>query len=124
MISFAWTNYRALLIAAHHQLGTPLVLIWDNLTVDRDARLHTCIDAQDWLKVSYLPPYAPDLNSVENIWSLLRRSSRANRAFTDPDHLLGTLRRVLRQLQYRRDVIDGCLAATDLNLTTSRLHAR
>jgi transposase len=122
--SFAWTDYRDLLIAAHHQLGAPLVLIWDNLNVHRDVRLRTFIDAQDWLRVYYLPPYAPDLNPVESIWSLLRRSSQANRAFTDPDHLLGTLRRGLRQLQYRREVIDGCLAVTGLNLTTSRLQAR
>lgn len=29
--SFAWTDYRDLLSAAHQQLGGPLVLVWDNL---------------------------------------------------------------------------------------------
>lgn len=28
--SFAWNDYRDLLISAHQQLGRPLVLIWDN----------------------------------------------------------------------------------------------
>ncbi|GAA2934322.1 hypothetical protein GCM10020221_32550 [Streptomyces thioluteus] len=28
---------------------------------------------RDWLHVYQLPPYAPDLNPVEGIWSLLRR---------------------------------------------------
>jgi hypothetical protein len=28
---FTWTEYRDLLIAAHQQLGAPIVLIWDNL---------------------------------------------------------------------------------------------
>lgn len=28
--SFAWTDYRDLLIAAHQQLGGSIVLIWDN----------------------------------------------------------------------------------------------
>lgn len=27
--SFAWSDYRDLLIAAHRQLGAPIVLIWD-----------------------------------------------------------------------------------------------
>jgi hypothetical protein len=59
--------------------------------------------------------YAPDLNPVEGLWSVLRRTSLANRAFTDPDDLVTTVRTGLRQLQYRPDVLDGCLAGTGLN---------
>lgn len=29
--SFAWTDYRDLLIAAHLQLDAPIVVVWDNL---------------------------------------------------------------------------------------------
>lgn len=62
---------------------------------------------------------APDLNPVEGIWSLLRRSSQVNTAFTEPDHLIGTLRQRLRQIQYCINLINGCLAETGLTLTTS-----
>nr|WP_262705096.1 transposase [Streptomyces sp. NEAU-383] len=112
--SFAWTDYRDLLVAAHQQLGGPIVLIWDNLNVHRDARMRAFIDAHDWITAFHLPPYAPDLNPVEGVWSLLRRSSQANTAFIDPDHLIRHLRRGLRQIQYRSDLIDGFLAATRL----------
>ncbi|MFI5688130.1 IS630 family transposase [Streptomyces sp. NPDC051636] len=37
--SFTWTDYRDLLIAAHQQLGAPIVLVWDNLNVHKDRRL-------------------------------------------------------------------------------------
>ncbi|HET6355925.1 MAG TPA: IS630 family transposase, partial [Streptomyces sp.] len=40
-------------------------------------------------------------------------------AFTDPNHLLRALRQGLRQIQYRGELIDGCLAATGLTLTTT-----
>jgi transposase len=73
------------------------------------------IDQRDWLTVYQLPAYAPDLNPVEGLWSVLRRTSLANRAFTDPDDLVTTVRTGLRQLQYRPDVLDGCLAGTGLN---------
>lgn len=43
---------------------------------------------RDWLTVYQLPPYAPDLNPVEGIWSVLRRTTVANRAFADPDDLI------------------------------------
>ena len=118
--SLTWTDYRDLLIAAHQQLGAPLVLVWDNLNVHKDRRLREFIDTHDWITCYFLPAYAPDLNPVEGIWSLLRRSSQVNTAFTDPDHLISTLRHGLRQIQYRSNLINGCLAETGLTLTTSR----
>ncbi|GAB2744515.1 hypothetical protein GCM10027072_45570 [Streptomyces bullii] len=39
----------------------------------------------DWLTIYYLPPYAPDLNPVEGIWSLLRRGWLSNVASSSPD---------------------------------------
>ncbi|GLF92820.1 IS630 family transposase [Streptomyces yaizuensis] len=119
--SFAWTDYRDLLKAAHRQLGGPVILIWDNLNVHKDRRLRALIDAQDWLTAYHLPPYAPDLNPVEGIWSLLRRSSQANTAFTSPEHLITTLRHGHRRLQYRSDTLNGCLTETGLTMTTPRL---
>ncbi|WP_425276218.1 IS630 family transposase [Streptomyces lavendulae] len=113
---FAWTEYRDLLIAAHQQLGGPIILIWDNLNVHKERRMKAFIDAQDWLTAYHLPSYAPDLNPVEGIWSILRRTSQANTAFTDPSHLMRRLRHGLRQIQYRSDIINGCLTATGLIL--------
>ena len=80
--------------------------------------------SQNTSYLDQMPSYAPDLDPVEGLWSLLRRSSQANTAFTDPDHLMRTLRHGLRQIQYRSNLIDGCLAETGLTLTTSRQQAQ
>lgn len=72
--------------------------------------------ANDWITVRYLPPSAPQLNPVEGIWSLLARRCQANTAFTDPAHLMRAVWRGLRQVQYRPDLMDGCLAGTGLSL--------
>ncbi|MDP9869675.1 MULTISPECIES: transposase [Streptosporangium] len=87
------------------------MLVGDNLNVHRDVRLRALIDARDRLTVYCLPPYAPDLNPVESVWSMLRRSSQTILAFTEPGQLLRSLRRGLREIQYRSDLITGCLAA-------------
>jgi transposase len=42
------------------------------------------IAGTDWLSVYRLPSYAPDLNPVEGIWSLLRRGWLSNVAFATP----------------------------------------
>ena len=90
--SFSWRDYRDLLIAAHQQLGGPIVLVWDNLNVHKAAGLREFAAARDWLTIYYLPPYAPDLNPVEGIWSLLRRGWLSNVAFSTPEHLIQTVR--------------------------------
>jgi transposase len=118
--SFTWTDYRDLLIAAHRHVSASVVLVWDNLNVHRDRRLREFIDTHDWVTCYFLPAYAPDLNPVEGIWSLLRRSSRTNTAFTDPDHLIRSLRHGIRRIQYRSNLIDGCLAETGLPMATTR----
>ena len=88
--SFAWTDYRDLIQAAHQQLGGPIVLIWDNLNTHLTTGLRGYIDQRDWLTVYQLPAYAPDLNPVERLWSVLHCTSLANCAFTDPDDLVTT----------------------------------
>jgi hypothetical protein len=72
--AFAWTGYRDLLTAAHHQLpaGT-MVLVWDNLNVHLRPELRAFTAAQPWLEVFQLPSYAPDLNPVEKSQSLSGR---------------------------------------------------
>ncbi|MDT0550347.1 transposase, partial [Streptomyces lonegramiae] len=114
--TFSWRDYRDLLVAAHQQLGGPIELVWDNLNVHKAAGLREVAASRDWLTIYYLPPYAPDLNPVEGIWSLLRRGWLSNVAFSTPEHLVQTIRRGLRHIQYRSDLIDGCLAETGLNI--------
>ncbi|MFC4612258.1 transposase [Streptomyces maoxianensis] len=75
---FTWKDYRDLVVRAHLQLGGPIVLIWDNLNVHRSAGMRQYAADHDWLTVIQLPSYAPQLNPVEGIWSLLRRSCTAN----------------------------------------------
>jgi transposase len=95
----------------------PIVLVWDNLDTHLTAGMRRFVADQDRLTVYQLPTYAPDLNPVEAIWSIPRRTTTANRAFADPHGLITAIRRGLRQLQYRSDVRDGCLAGTGLART-------
>jgi transposase len=118
--SFAWRDYRDLLHTAHAQLGGPIVVVWDNLNTHLTAGMRRFIAERDWLTAYQLPTYAPELNPVEGIWSLLRRGPLANAAFTDPEHLDTTIRQGLRRIQYRSDLIDGCLTETGLTLAPAQ----
>ncbi|WP_406467761.1 hypothetical protein OH738_08895 [Streptomyces hirsutus] len=56
-----------------------------------------------------LPAYAPGLHPAEGVRSALRRTTLADLAFADPEELITAVRRGLRRLPYRPDVLDGCL---------------
>ncbi|MEE1772397.1 transposase [Streptomyces sp. JV185] len=120
--SYSWQDYRDLIQTAHQQLGGPIVLAWDNLNTHLTAGMRRYIAERDWLTVYQLPTYAPHLNPAEGIWSVLRRTTTAKRAFADPHDLITAIRRGLRQLQYRRDVLDGCLTRAGVVLTPPRRH--
>ena len=82
-------QYARLLDDALQQLGGPLVVIWDNLNTHASRVMADLIAARDWLTVFRLPPYAPELNPVESVWSHLNRSL-ANLAEHDrPAHRAG-----------------------------------
>ena len=96
--AFTWNEYRDLLIAAHRQLpGGVIVLVWDNLNVHLHAQLRSFTSAQEWLRVFQLPSYAPDLNPVEGIWSVLKRGALANLAVTSFAHLIQVIRHGLKK---------------------------
>ena len=115
--AFTWIEYRDLLIAAHRQLpGGVVVLIWDNLNVHLGPELRAFTIAQAWLRVFRLPAYAPDLNPVEGIWSVLKRGVLANLAVASFGHLVQVIRHGLKKIQYQPGLIEGCLAGTGLTL--------
>ena len=63
-----------------------------------------------------LPAYAPDLNPVEGVWSVLRRGVLANLAVASFANLVQVIRHGLKKIQYQPRLIEGCLAGTGLIL--------
>jgi transposase len=114
--SLQWNDYRDLLVAAHQQLKTPIVLVWDNLSTHTMPPLREFLDAHtDWLTVVHLPAHSPDLNPTEGIWSMLK-ASMVNFSARNLDHLTQTIKQHLKRIQYRAPLIDGCLTQTGLTL--------
>ncbi|MBG0824930.1 transposase [Planomonospora sp. ID91781] len=109
--------FQALLSTAHAQLGGPISLVWDNLPEHVSAEMRTWIAAQaDWLLVYRLPPYAPDLNPAEGIWSNLR-TKVLNFTVHGIDQLTVLIKSRLKSMQYRPDLLNGFVAETGLAIS-------
>jgi DDE superfamily endonuclease len=113
---FAETDYAPLLDGAHQELAGPIVLVWDNLPTHVSRAMRQLFAARAWLTVYQLPAYAPELNPVEGIWSVLKRSL-ANLTKHGIDQLTALVKTRLKRMQYRPGLIDGFLAKTGLDLT-------
>jgi transposase len=92
------------------------VVVWDNLNTHVSAAMGELVAARDWLTVFQLPPYAPELNAVEPVWSHLK-PSLANLAKRNLSQLTALVRTRLKRMQYRPGLLDGFLASTGLDLT-------
>ncbi|MCX4826872.1 transposase [Streptomyces sp. NBC_01142] len=118
---FKEADYARLLDAAHQQLGAPIVLVWDNLNSHVSAAMHRLIAARSWLTVYQLPPYAPELNPVEAVWSHMKRSL-ANLAKRTIEQLARIVKNRLKRMQYRPGLLDGFIAKTGLDFEPPEDH--
>ncbi|MET7685038.1 transposase [Streptomyces sp. NPDC005423] len=113
---FGWRDFRDLIVRARIQLGGPIVLVWDNVRLHLTAGMREFIATNvEWLTVFQLPAYAPDLNPTEGIWSLVKRDL-GNLAAADLSEITRAVKHRLKKIQYRQDLVDGCLVGTGLTL--------
>jgi len=114
--SMSEAGYAHLITAAHHALGAPLIVIWDNLSTHRSRKMRAFTDArEDWLTIVQLPGYAPDLNAAECAWPAMK-SGLGNHAAATLDQLAAIVRARLRNIQRRPDLINALLGQTGLTL--------
>lgn len=76
-------------LVRHRRRNQLMVVITDNARYHRAKLLRGWLDAHhDQIRLDYLPPYSPDLNHVERVWKLTRRTCTHNRYFPELQQLL------------------------------------
>jgi putative transposase len=92
------------------------VVVWDNPNTHVSDAMADLVAARDWLTVYRLPPYADELNTVEPLWSHLKRSL-ANLPKGHFAQLTALVKTRLKRMQYRPGLLAGLPAGTGLDLT-------
>jgi hypothetical protein len=85
----------------HGHLRRPLLLVCDRLSAHRSAARQLREAGCDWLRVEWLPGYAPELDPVENIWNQSKYGDLANCIPDDISQLHDTLDQLFQS--YRHD---------------------
>lgn len=64
-----------------------IIVIWDRLVAHRSKVVNRWLEKNRRIETEFFPPYAPELNPVEYLWSYLKMNGLANLAATDLEHL-------------------------------------
>lgn len=68
-------------------LSGPLILVWDRLAAHRAAAARLRTIGCRRIHIEWLPPYAPELNPVEYLWSNFKYHRLANHGLFDLDDI-------------------------------------
>lgn len=92
-----------------------VIVIWDRLVAHRSKIVTAWLEKQTRIETEFFPPYAPELNPVEYMWSYLKMNGLANFAATHLDELYHQAKFSLRGIRKDRDIVDSFIKHSPAN---------
>lgn len=100
-----------------HLRGKRLLIIWDGLGTHKSRLVGQWLEAQNGdVHIEFLPPCAPELNPVEQIWNYLKNREIPNLCAANLAQVGDIARRRLKSMQRRPSLIRSFWQQTELAL--------
>ena len=103
--------------ALRRDFPRPIILLWDRLPAHKSRQTQSYLEAatqQGWLRLEWLPPYAPELNPVEYLWGYLNGGVLAHYAPPTLGEVRQRVQAGARRIRRRPDGLRGFLKASGL----------
>jgi transposase len=91
----------------------PVIVVWDRLRAHLSKPVRAVLARHPRLSIEPLPPYAPELNPVDHLWSPMKRGDGANHSAQSLAELEGVVLGRWRQMSNAH--LRGCLRGTQCN---------
>jgi transposase len=91
-----------------------LDVIWDNLSSHGGSVIRTFLEKHPHVHLHRLPPYAPDLNPIEGVWSLTKYHRMANHQITDLPTLHERAEAEIADVAAQPHLLHACIRHTGL----------
>jgi transposase len=105
------------LAALKRQIRHKLLIVWDGVGAHKSRRVRDWLEQQNGrIAITFLPPYAPELNPVEAIWAYLKKHEIANLCPTHLAEVSEFARRRLKSMQRRPKLIRAFWQQAELAL--------
>ncbi|MBZ0154902.1 MAG: transposase [Alphaproteobacteria bacterium] len=102
--------------ALTEELPDPLLLIWDRSTPHRATVVTDFLKEIPRVQRHFFPPYAPELNPVEYVWTHTKMNAMANRASLALEELTTAAGDAMEQVQGEQDLLRSFLKHSGLPL--------
>ena len=115
------TNFRGhtivpFLARLYNKLKGDINLVWDSIKIHTAEPVNLFLAVHPAIKVFFFPPYAPELNPVDNVWGYIKYNRLANFCPHDLVELRKRVRAELFRIQKRPDLLESLFRHTGLNL--------
>jgi putative transposase len=114
--SFNGASVAAFLRQLLRHLRGKVIVVWDRWSGHRGSDVRAVLADNPRLKLEQLPAYAPTLNPVEHLWSLLKWSELNNFAPKDHLDLDGAIHPALEKITRCRSLLLGCWQGARLRI--------
>jgi len=100
-----------------HKIRGPLTILWDQIMIHRAKSVTDYFARHRRLVVEAFPPYAPELNRVDNAWSYIKYNRLANYSPRNLNELRQRITTEFYRLQRRPDLLTSFLSTRSSALT-------
>lgn len=100
----------------HAHLRRPLILVCDRLSAHRSAVRQLSEEGAQWLKVEWLPAYAPEIDPVEDVWNQSKYGDLANVIPNDINQLHEALDHLLETYRHQPNRLHSFFHAAQLSI--------
>ena len=99
-----------------HKVRGPITLLWDQILIHRAKPVTDYFARHRRVVVEAFPPYAPELNPVDNVWSYVKYNRLPNYARRNLHGLRERITAEFHRLQKRPDLLRSFFKHTGLSL--------
>ena len=115
------TNFRGdtivpFLAHLYNTLKGDINLVWDSIKIHTAEPVNLFLAVHPSIKVFFFPPYAPELNPVDNVWGYIKYNRLANFCPHNLVELRKHVRSELFRIQKRPDLLESMFHHTGLSL--------
>lgn len=114
--NFNASHVRDFLSQLNRQLKNPTLIVWDRFLPHRAKKVHEFLGKTPGIHVRFFPPYAPELNPVEYLWSWLKQKPLANFTPDNLEELADNARKGSRCVQRKQNLLRAFVNHSPLSL--------
>jgi transposase len=100
----------------HHKLRGAISIVWDEIPIHWGSAVKDFLKVKPSIEAVALPPYAPELNPVDLVWSYVKYGRLANYCPYDLNELRTTLTAEFARLKRKQNLLRSFLVHTGLSL--------